>query len=235
MVRQPLWTRVSFTITLNRHTTLGRTSLDEWSACHIVRQPLWTRVSFTITLNRHTTLGRTSLDEWPARHIVRQPLWTKVSCTNTLNRHTTLGRTSLDEWSARHMVRQPLWTKVSFTITLNRHTTLGRTSLDEWSARHRDLYRTTHNTHKSSTLPPGFAWILSMLWPDIPEYIIHSRKGMDVNVTLRRVRATIVVVKKNKYCIFRQLFVALGIQHAMRMRHSAIYGLSCSTTFSHII
>jgi hypothetical protein len=34
-----------------------------------------------------------------------------------------------------------------FTITL-RHTIIGRTSLDEWSVRHRDLYLTTHNTHK---------------------------------------------------------------------------------------
>jgi hypothetical protein len=44
-----------------------------------------------------------------------------------------------------------------FTITL-RHTTLGRTPLDEGPARHRDLYLTTHNTHKRQTsMPPvGF-------------------------------------------------------------------------------
>ena len=45
----------------------------------------------------------------------------------------------------------------SFTITL-RHTTLDRTPLDEWSARRRDLYLTTHNTHKRETsmTPAGF-------------------------------------------------------------------------------
>jgi hypothetical protein len=45
----------------------------------------------------------------------------------------------------------------SFTITL-RHTTLGRTPLDEWSVRRRDLYLTTHNTHKTQTSmsPAGF-------------------------------------------------------------------------------
>jgi hypothetical protein len=44
-----------------------------------------------------------------------------------------------------------------FTITL-RYTTLGRTPLDEWSSRQRDLYLTTHNTHKRRTsMPPvGF-------------------------------------------------------------------------------
>ena len=44
-----------------------------------------------------------------------------------------------------------------FTFTL-RHTTLSRTPLDGWSARRRDLYLTTHNTHKrQSSMPPeGF-------------------------------------------------------------------------------
>ena len=37
-----------------------------------------------------------------------------------------------------------------FEITL-RHTTLGRTPLDEWSARRRNVYLTTHNTHKRQT------------------------------------------------------------------------------------
>jgi hypothetical protein len=44
-----------------------------------------------------------------------------------------------------------------FTIAL-RSTPLGRTPLDEWSAPHRDLYLTTHNTHKrqTTTTPPIF-------------------------------------------------------------------------------
>jgi hypothetical protein len=42
-----------------------------------------------------------------------------------------------------------------FTITL-RHITIRRAPLDEWSARRRDLYLTTHNTHKRQTsMPPG--------------------------------------------------------------------------------
>ena len=40
-----------------------------------------------------------------------------------------------------------------FTILL-RNTTLGRTPLNEWSARRRDLYLTTHNTHKREPFIP---------------------------------------------------------------------------------
>jgi hypothetical protein len=43
----------------------------------------------------------------------------------------------------------------AFTIRL-RHTTVGRTPLDEWLAGRRDLYLTTHNTHKTQTsMPPA--------------------------------------------------------------------------------
>jgi len=42
-----------------------------------------------------------------------------------------------------------------FEITC-RLTTLERTPLDDWSARRRDLYLTTHNTHKRKTsMPPS--------------------------------------------------------------------------------
>jgi len=33
--------------------------------------------------------------------------------------------------------------------------TLGRTPLDEWSARRKDLYLTTHNTHKREISMPS--------------------------------------------------------------------------------
>jgi hypothetical protein len=41
------------------------------------------------------------------------------------------------------------------------------------------------------------------------------------NVTLRRVRVTVVTVKSNKYYIFWVVFVAVLIQHAKRMCHVA--------------
>ena len=57
----------------------------------------------------------------------------------------------------------PKWTRASsftrFVDHTQRLTTVGRTPLEEWSARYRDLYLTTHNTHKRHTHlspPEGF-------------------------------------------------------------------------------
>jgi len=60
------------------------------------------------------------------------------------------------------MAQQPLVGQCLLIIEalwlLSRHNTLGRTPLDEGSARRRDLYSTTHDTHKrqTSTPPAGF-------------------------------------------------------------------------------
>jgi len=67
---------------------------------------------------------------------------------------------SLNEYLLFLMARQPLVETSryrSFTIKL-RHTTVSRTPLNDWSARSRDLYLTTHSTHKRQTgrPPAGF-------------------------------------------------------------------------------
>ena len=52
---------------------------------------------------------------------------------------------------------------------------------------------------------------------------------------MRRVRVTLLQWQYNKYCIIWVLLVALGIQHAMPMRHIVICDMSGSTTFFQII
>jgi hypothetical protein len=69
-----------------------------------------------------------------------------AQCCSRTKRHTTV---SSHGPTAPSRARPPYCR--AFMIVL-RHTTVGRTPLDEWSARRRDLYLTTHNTHRQ-TLP----------------------------------------------------------------------------------
>jgi hypothetical protein len=57
-----------------------------------------------------------------------------------------------------------------------RHITFGRTPLDDWSVRHRELYLTTHNTHKRLT---------SMLPGGIRTYKPSKRAASDLRLKLR--------------------------------------------------
>ena len=57
-----------------------------------------------------------------------------------------------------------------------------------------------------------------------------------MELVYRNTEATIVVVENHQVLHhFERVFVALDIQHAMRMRHIVICGLPHSTVFFHII
>jgi hypothetical protein len=81
------------------------------------------------------------------------------------------------------MAQQPLFGCLGLLIsrfhghTHLRHTTLGRTPLDEGPARRRDLYLTTHNTHKKQTSMPPVGFEPTILVTSI----IHLKLKPDVS------------------------------------------------------
>jgi hypothetical protein len=72
-----------------------------------------------------------------------------------------------------------------FTITLRQRNTLGRSPLDEWSARRRDLYLTTHNTHKRQTsmTPAGFEPVISASERPQTHALDRAATGIDQSKT----------------------------------------------------
>jgi hypothetical protein len=81
---------------------------------------------------------------------------------------------------------------------------------------------------------------LNLLEPSGPDQscngIALSFTSERKNVTLRRVHTTTVAVEKQKNITYSEcVSVALGIQHALRMRHIVICGLPFSTVTIHII
>jgi len=88
-----------------------------------------------------------------------------------------------------------------FTITL-RHTTLGRTHVYVWSVRRRDLYLTTHNTHKSkiSTPPAGFE-------PAIPGCVRPQTHTLDRAAT--GISSENHIGRINNMCVWRKYKILL--------------------------
>ena len=151
----------SFTTTL-RHTTLGRTPLDEWSAR---RRELY--------LTAHNTHKRQIFIEllWTRDQPVAEPL-----PDNTKH------------WQQTFI--ELLWTRDQPVAEAStwQHTTLSktdihRTPLDKGSARRRDLYLTTHSTHnrQTSMYPVGFE-------PAIPASLRSQTHALDHAATRTRWR-----------------------------------------------
>ena len=126
---------------IHRHTTIARTPLGEWSAR--------SRELYLTTHNirkRSVTMHPAGFKPWIPESD-RQQNHVLDRASNWIGSPESF----LLPWrNSRSGPRAPHYRW--FVITLS-HSTVGRT-LDEWSARRRDLYMTTHNTHKRQTLMP---------------------------------------------------------------------------------
>jgi hypothetical protein len=83
-----------------------------------------------------------------------------------------------------------------FTITLT-HTTLGRIPLVEWSARRRDLYLTTHNTHKRQTFMPPVGFEPKIPASERPQTHALDRAATgigDFKMTIRKCAVNITII-----------------------------------------
>jgi hypothetical protein len=78
-------------------------------------------------------------------------------------------------------------------VLYHTHTTLGRTPLDERSARRRDLYLTTHNTHKRQTsMPPaGFEHPIPASERPQTQALDRAATGIDSRVNMNRIYLTL--------------------------------------------
>jgi hypothetical protein len=92
-----------------------------------------------------------------------------------------------------------------------RHTTLGRTPLDEWSARLRDLYQTTHNTHKRQTSmsPVGFFFLpVGGFSPLI--HFLYCLNPFVLHVTLRSILPSLQQTQHKHLCPRWDIFCLSG-------------------------
>ena len=144
------------------HSTFHTTNYCKKCACHKGTwrssrlPPLILSLCTKLTKATFPSVERDPGIHWTGAERARQPVWTlwvKYKSVVPRIEPRFIARTVFS--LSFFLAQQPLVGQESlhyrgFTITL-RHTTLGRTPLGEWSARCRDLYLTTHNTHKRQT------------------------------------------------------------------------------------
>jgi hypothetical protein len=86
-----------------------------------------------------------------------------------------------------------------FVITSFRHTTFGRTPLDEGPARRRDLYLTTHKTHKRQTSMPPVGFETTILVGERPQThaLDRTATGIVLEIIITLVYSTFISVPQH--------------------------------------
>jgi hypothetical protein len=77
-------------------------------------------------------------------------------------------------------------------------------------------------------------WYRHLPFQQASRFVLQQDMQYTYNVTLRRFRAPNVAVEKKYVCHSECMFIGLLIQHAMRMRHIVICGLSGCKEFFHV-
>ena len=101
-------------------------------------------------------------------------------------------------------------------------------------ARSHSLYRLRYPAYSYILRIPG-NWI-KLQWLCLIYRVGEQDRQWKYDVTLRRIRAAGVVVEDSTYHLFCVcVFVALGVQHAMRLHHIDVCALPGSTICFHVI
>jgi hypothetical protein len=121
--------------------------------------------------------------------VINKPCRAFWSCRGTFGKTWDL-KPKVLHWIFFSMARQPymgLGLLVSSRFhghTHLRHPTVGRTPLDEGPARRRDLYLTTHNTHKRQTSMPPVGFDPTTLVSERPKTHALERTATGIGFTL---------------------------------------------------
>jgi hypothetical protein len=111
-----------------------------------------------------------------------------------------------------------------FTITHFRHTTLCRTPLEEGSARRRDLYLTSHNTHKRQTSMPPLGFEPTILVSERPQTHALDRAATGIG---RQPQLCLTNQTLQKRTIFKLWYID-GIESDVRVLQTCIVSILIS-------
>ena len=107
------------------------------------------------------------------------PLTSNYCEVNKRWRYTSIALVKSHDFFCGAATQRGSWPPHSWgLLDHTQRTTVGRTPLDKWSARCRDLYLTTHNTHRQTSMPPvGFEPTISAGERPQPYTLDHAATG----------------------------------------------------------